>query len=66
MTVLTVIVAVVIFLLATLLSFVAGYKSGYIGCIEKFRETLEVFKNAVDMAEEMKKKKEGMANADDC
>lgn len=66
MTVLTVIVAVVIFLLATLLAFVAGYKSGYIGCIEKFRETLEVFKNAVDMAEEMKKKKEGMAHADDC
>lgn len=66
MTVLTVIVAVVIFLLATLLAFVAGYKSGYIGCIEKFRETLETFKNAVDIAEEMKKQKEGMAHADDC
>lgn len=66
MTVLTVIVAVVIFLLATLLAFISGYKAGYIGCIEKFRETLETFKNAVDMAEEMKKKKDGMAHADDC
>ena len=66
MTVLTVIVAVIIFLLATLLAFVAGYKSGYIGCIDKLRETFETFKNAVDMAEEMKKKKEGMTNADDC
>lgn len=66
MTVITIIVAIIIFLLATLLAFVAGYKSGYIGCIEKFRETLETFKKAVDLAEEMKKKKEGMANADDC
>lgn len=66
MTVITIIVAVIIFLLATLLAFVAGYKSGYIGCIEKLRGTLEIFKNAVDMAEEMKKKKDGMANADDC
>lgn len=65
MTVLTVIVAVVIFLLATLLAFISGYKSGYIGCIEKFRGTLEAFKKAVDLAEEVKKK-EGMANADDC